>query len=86
MPETTKVPILLPTDGTQSAEVKEYTMIPRQTDAGLGVVKDPTAGAWVALTAFPNLNKLGYVTARTRLGTRATKVRFVITDHPDGPA
>ena len=86
MPETTKVPILLPTDGTQSAEVKDYTMIPTETDAGLGVCKDPQSGAWVALTAFPHFSKLGYVTARTRLGTRATKVRFVITDHPDGPA
>ena len=84
MPDTTKVPIILPTDGTQSDDVNEYTMVPIQADCSLNVCKDPQAGAWVALTAMPNFDKLGYVTARTRLNTLATKVRFIIADHPDG--
>ena len=84
MPDRTKVPVLLPSDGTQAADVTEYTQVPRETDAGLDVCKDPQTGAWVALTAMPNFDKLGYVTAGTRLQTAATKVRFIITDHPDG--
>ena len=86
MPSRTNVPIILTVDGTQAGDMKEFTKVPIEADTTLGVCKDPTSGAWVALTAMPNFNKLGYVTARTRSNTRATKVRFVLTDHPDGEA
>jgi len=79
-----KVPILWPSDGTQKDDVKEYTMVPKEADTTLGVCKDPQAGSWVAFTAMPNFDLAGYVTARTRLNTRATKVRIPLFDHPDG--
>lgn len=81
-----KLPVVLPTDGNSSGDASDWTHVPTETVGGLGIKKDPQTGAWVALTVFPHLDKLGYVTARTPLGTRASKVRFVLTDHPDGPA
>ncbi len=84
MPSRDKLPVVLPTDGNQSGDVSDWTHVPTETIAGLGIKKDPGTGSWIELTAYvPNA---GYVTARTPLGTRASKVRFVITDHPDGPA
>jgi len=82
MPNRTNVPIILTVDGTQNGDMKEFTKVPIEADTTLGVCKDPAPGTFISLTAYhPGL---GYVTARTRLNTRATKVRFIIADHPDG--
>lgn len=78
-----KVPILWPSDGTQADDVNEFTMVPTEADAGLNICKDPQSGAWVAFTAMPNFDLAGYVTARTRHDTLATKVRIPLFDHPD---
>ena len=81
-----KMFVVLPTDGNQSGDAREWTGVPTQSVAGLGIKKDPTVGAWIALTAIANGSKLGYVTARSENNIRSEKVRFVLTDHPDGPA
>ena len=86
MPSRDKMPVVLATDGNQSGDASSWTHIPTEAVAGLGIKKDPTSGAWVALTAIQNFDKLGYLTAQTPGATRGEKIRFVITDHPDGPA
>lgn len=77
-----EVPIVTTIDGVQTGDANEWAEVPLQASTTLGFKKDPTAGTWVEMTKyFPGL---GYVTARSTSNTRATKVRFPLTDHPDG--
>ena len=76
--------VILPDEGFEAGDTNWWARVPNQTNAGLGVAKDPLAGAFIALTHFPGLNKLGYVVAQQD-NTAGTRIRFITTDHPDGP-
>lgn len=76
--------VILPDEGFETGDTNWWARVPNQTDAGLGVVKDPLAGAFVALTFYPGLQKLGYVVVQQD-NTAGTRRRLLMTDHPDGP-
>ncbi len=82
MAVTPNVSVILPQDGTRYADQKYWAQVPQQSDTGLDLVKAPLAGAWVALTQVPNLNKLGYLTVRE--DNSGVKYRVVLADHADG--
>jgi hypothetical protein len=76
------VSVILPQDGVRYGDQSYWAQVPQQTNAGLDLCKAPQAGAFVALTVYPNFNKLGYVTVRE--DNSGTKYRILLTDHPDG--
>lgn len=90
------IPIILHPGGIQAADVGEYGHVPVQADAGLGIVRDPLAGSFIAMCALPGMftatgaPKFGYLEMRKRsagvavTGT-AGKIRLIATDCPDGP-
>jgi hypothetical protein len=82
MAVTPNVSVILPQDGTRYADQKYWSQVPQQSDTGLDLVKAPLAGSFVALTVYPNFNKLGYLTVRE--DNSGTKYRLLLTDHPDG--
>ncbi len=82
MAATPNMSVLLPQDGVRAGDQAYYTQVPSQTTAGLTITKTPVAGAFVALTVYPNFNKLGYLTVRE--DDSGTKYRILLTDHPDG--
>lgn len=75
------ISVILPQDGVRAGDQGYYTQVPQQSEAGITVVKAPLAGAFVALTVYPNFNKLGYLTVRE--DNSGTKYRILLTDHPD---
>lgn len=76
------ISVVLPQDGVRAGDQDYFTQVPKQSVAGITVVKAPLAGAFAALTVYPNFNKLGYVTVRE--DDSGTKYRILLTDHPDG--
>lgn len=76
------ISVILPQDGVRAGDQPYYAQVPQQSEAGVTVVKAPSAGAFVALTVYPNFNKLGYLTVRE--DNTGTKYRILLTDHPDG--
>lgn len=76
------ISVILPQDGVRAGDQTYWSQVPKQSVAGITTVKAPLAGAWVALTVYPNFNKLGYVTVAE--DDTGTKYRLVLTDHPDG--
>ena len=73
-----KVPMIRTYDGTQGDD-DTYTYIPTEANAGLGICKDPTAGSFIALTAYAP--GLGYLVGKD---TEGVKRRILMTDHPAG--
>lgn len=76
------ISVVLPQDGVRAGDQDYFTMVPKQSVAGITVVKAPVAGAFLALTVYPNLSKLGYLTVRE--DDTGVKYRILLTDHPDG--
>lgn len=72
-----KIPMLLPTDGTQGDD-KYYTIIPGST-TGVDIAKQAVAGSFIALTAVAS--GIGYLKVQDIDGN---PFRIITTDHPDG--
>jgi hypothetical protein len=76
--------VILPDDGFEVGDTNWVMQVPNQTTSGLGVVKDPLAGAWVALTVWGALSRLGYLVVQQD-NAAGTRLRIPLADHPDGP-
>ena len=76
--------VILPDEGFEAGDTNWWARVPNEANAGIGVVKDPLAGAFIALTVYPGFNKLGYVVVQQD-NTAGTRRRLLMTDHPDGP-
>lgn len=91
------IPVILHPAGIQAADVTEYGQVPVQSEAGLGIVRDPAAGSFIAMCALPGMftasgaPKFGYLSLRKRsagaaVSGTAGKIRIPTLDCPDGPA
>lgn len=91
------IPIIMHPGGITSDDVTEYGQVPVQSEAGLGIVRDPAAGSFIAMCALPGMftasgaPKFGYLSLRKRssnavVAGTAGKVRIPLLDCPDGPA
>lgn len=80
-----KIHVIPPQDGIDDDDQDFYGWAPSQGSSSLALAKDPVAGAFVALTVWPNFNRLGYLTLK-RLNSdgTTTRMRLLTTDHPDG--
>jgi hypothetical protein len=74
-------------DGTQSGDVTSFGKMTRESIGGLSIMKDPTAGSWINLTALPRFGsptgEFGYLTLGDAASSE-TKYRLILTDHPSG--
>ncbi len=91
------IPIIMHPGGIQPADVTEFGQAPVQSEAGLGICRDPAAGSFIAMCALPGMftasgaPKFGYLTLRKReadavVAGTAGKIRIPTLDCPDGPA
>ena len=91
-----EIPVLIHPGGIKPEDVGEYGHVPKESDAGTDVIKEPLAGSMTAMCALPGMftatgaPKFGWLEMRKRsagvpVAGTAGKVRIPLLDCPDGP-
>lgn len=75
----------VPGGAYSSTELAKNKMgpIPNFANFGPSLGKNPSAGSFIGLCFYPKITGLGYM-AVERDDSPGTKMRILLTDHPDG--